>query len=114
MVGLPIAFAGVVIGSFEARRLAISAAPASSAELIRAVLAILAVPTCAVVLRVVFGLSMTLAIAASAVVVAALPARCPCGVTPAPPPEHAESMTGDKDDRHETGRCDYDSLRGKC
>ena len=29
----------------------------------------------------------------AAVVFAAPPARCPCGVTPAPPPEHAESMT---------------------
>jgi hypothetical protein len=72
MVGLPIAVAGIVIGSVAARRLTISAAPASLAELIRAVLAIIAVPTCAVVLRVLFGLSMTMAIAASAVVVAAI------------------------------------------
>lgn len=76
MAGLPIAFAGIVIGSLAARRLTISAAPASSAELIRAVLAIVAVPGCAVVVRVAFGLSMTMAIAASAVAVAAFLLIC--------------------------------------
>jgi hypothetical protein len=71
-VGLPIAFAGIVIGSIETRRLTISAEPASAGELTRAILAILAVPVAAVLLRLVLGLSMTLAIATAAVIVAVL------------------------------------------
>lgn len=70
LVGLPIAAAGIVLGSIAARRLTISAAPASRTELSRTILAILAVPAGAVLLRVVFDLSMTLAISASAVLVA--------------------------------------------
>jgi hypothetical protein len=70
LVGLPIAAAGIVIGSFGARRLTITAATATATELIRAVMAILAVPAAAMALRLVFGLSMTLAIAVSALFVA--------------------------------------------
>ena len=69
-IGLPIALVGIVIGSIAARRLTISAEPASAGELSRAILAILAVPAAAVLLRLVFGLSMTLAIATAAVIVA--------------------------------------------
>jgi hypothetical protein len=70
LVGLPIAIAGVVLGSIGARRLTISAAPASRSELTRAVLAILAVPAGAVLLHLAFGLSITMGICASAVAVA--------------------------------------------
>lgn len=76
LVGLPIALAGIVIGSIAARRLTISAEPASSGELTRAILAILAVPAVAVLLRLGFGLSMTLAIASAAVIIAALLQTC--------------------------------------
>jgi hypothetical protein len=65
--GLPIAIAGVVLGSFGARRLTISAPPASPGELARAILAILAVPICAVILHLALGLSIILGIATSAV-----------------------------------------------
>jgi hypothetical protein len=74
--GLPAAFVGIVIGSIAARRLTISAEPASAGELARAVLAILAVPTVAVMLHVFSGLSMTLAIATGAVIVAVLLLTC--------------------------------------
>jgi hypothetical protein len=76
LVGLPIALAGIVIGSFAAQSLTISAEPASTRELTRAILAILAVPAVAVLLRLVFGLSMTLAIATAAVIVAVLLLTC--------------------------------------
>ena len=72
LVGLPIAVAGIVVGAIAGRRLTIAAEPASTGELTRAVVAILAVPTVAVALHLASGLSMTLAIAASAVLVAAL------------------------------------------
>jgi hypothetical protein len=70
LAGLPVAFAGIVIGSIAARRLTISAEPASPRELTRAILAIVAVPAVAVFLRLAFRLSMTLAIATAAVIVA--------------------------------------------
>lgn len=76
LVGLPIAFVGIVIGSIASRRLTISAEPASARELTRAILAILAVPAVAVLLRLGFGLSMTLAIATAAVIIAALLLSC--------------------------------------
>ena len=76
LVGLPIALAGIVIGSIAARHLTISAEPASARELTRAILAILAVPAAAVLLRLVIGLSMTLAIATAAVIVAVLLLTC--------------------------------------
>ncbi len=76
LAGLPIAFAGIVIGSIAARRLTISAEPASAGELTRAVLAILAVPVVAVLLRLVLHLSMTLGIATAAVIVAVLLLSC--------------------------------------
>ena len=76
LVGLPIVLAGIVIGSIAARHLTISAEPASSEELTRAILAILAVPAVAVFLRLAFGLSMTLAIASAAVIVAVLLLTC--------------------------------------
>jgi len=75
-IALPIALAGIVIGSIAARRLTISAEPASARELTRAILAILAVPAAAVLLRLAFGLSMTLAIATAAVIVAVLLLTC--------------------------------------
>jgi hypothetical protein len=76
LIGLPIALAGIVIGSIAARHLTISAEPASSRELTRAILAILAVPAVAVFLRLAFSLSMTLAIATAAVIVAVLLLTC--------------------------------------
>lgn len=76
LVGLPIALAGIVIGSIASRRLTISAEPASARELTRAILAILAVPAVAVLLRLGFGLSMTLATATAAVIIAALLLSC--------------------------------------
>ena len=47
-IGLPITLGGIVIGAIAARRLTISAEPASARELTRATLAILAVPAVAV------------------------------------------------------------------
>jgi hypothetical protein len=76
LTGLPIALVGIVIGSIAARRLTIAAEPASARELTRAILAILAVPAVAVLLRLVFSLSMTLAIATAAVIVAVLLLTC--------------------------------------
>jgi hypothetical protein len=76
LIGLPIALVGIVIGSIAARRLTISAEPASARELTRAILAILAVPAVAVLLRLAFGLSMTLAIATAAVIVAVVLLTC--------------------------------------
>ena len=76
LIGLPIALAGIVIGSIAVRHLTIAAEPASSGELARAVLVILAVPAVAVCLRLAFSLSMTLAIATAAVIVAALLLTC--------------------------------------
>lgn len=76
MIGLPIALAAIVIGSIGARRLTITAEPASRRELTRAVLAILAVPAAAMLLHLAFALSMTLAIATAAVIVAALLLIC--------------------------------------
>ena len=70
LIGLPIAFAGVALGSFGARTLTISAAPASRVELTRTILAILAVPAGAVLLHLGFGISITLGISVSAVAVA--------------------------------------------
>lgn len=70
LIGLPIAFAGLVLGSLGARNLVISAAPASRAELTRTILAVLAVPASAVLLHLAFGLSITLGISLSAVAVA--------------------------------------------
>ncbi len=75
-IGLPIALVGIIIGSVAARRLTISAEPASAAELTRAILAILAIPVLAVFLRLGFHLSMTLAIATAAVIVAMLLLTC--------------------------------------
>ena len=69
-IALPIALAGIVMGSIAARRLRISAEPASSEELTRAILAIVAVPAAAVFLHLTLNLSMTLAIATAAVFVA--------------------------------------------
>jgi hypothetical protein len=71
--GLPVALAGIVIGSIAARHLTIIAEPASAGELTRAILAILAVPAMAVLLRLACGLSMTLAIATPP-----SPSRCSC------------------------------------
>src|SRR6185312_13269474 len=62
LIGLPVALAGIVIGSIAARRLTISAELTSARVLIHAISAILAVPAVAVFLRLIFGLSMTLAI----------------------------------------------------
>jgi hypothetical protein len=76
LIGLPIALAGIVIGSIAARRLTISAEPASAGELTRAILAILAVPGVAVLLHLAFSLSMTLSIATAAVIVAVLLLVC--------------------------------------
>lgn len=76
VIGLPIAFAGVLLGSFGARHLTISAAPASGAELARAILAILAVPAGAVSLHLAFNVSITLGISASAIGVAILLLTC--------------------------------------
>ncbi len=76
LIGLPIALAGIVIGSIAARRLTISAELTSARVLTRAISAILAVPAVAVLLRLIFGLSMTLAIATAATIVAASLLTC--------------------------------------
>jgi hypothetical protein len=76
LIGLPIALAGIVIGSISARRLTISAELTSARVLIHAISAILAVPAVAVLLRLIFGLSMTLAIATAAAIVAASLLTC--------------------------------------
>jgi hypothetical protein len=69
-IGLPIALAGAVLGSFAARRLTISAAAVSRAELTQAVVAILAIPGGAMVMHFGFGFSITLGISVSAVATA--------------------------------------------
>jgi hypothetical protein len=68
-LGVPIAVAGAALGSFAARRLTIEAQHVSRTDCQRTICAVLAVPGGAVLLHLGFGLSVTLGIAASAIVV---------------------------------------------